>query len=206
MLYWKGDKKKYKTKNIMDKTFNLIINGVGGQGVITLLSLICESALIEGYDVRSSELHGLSQRGGSVETHIKFGKKVYSPLISNGESDLIISLEMLEALRSAIRSGNTTKILINDFVSVFQGGLGKEEIKKHLSELKNEQYIVSASDVCKEKLQNEVVSTTYLLGYAINKNLIPIKKESVLSAIEKTIPEKYRELNIKAFNLAYASN
>jgi indolepyruvate ferredoxin oxidoreductase beta subunit len=186
----------------MDKIFNLIINGVGGQGVITLLSLIDEAVFVEGYDVRSAELHGLSQRGGSVATHIRFGKKVYSPLISNGKADLIISLEMLEGLRETAKAGKQTKFLINDFISPFQGSLEKEEIKKQFGNLKNEIHIVPASDICKEKLQNEVVSTTYLLGYAIGKNLIPLKKESVLKAIENIVPEKYRELNIKAFELS----
>lgn len=189
-----------------NKTFNLILNGVGGQGVVTLLALIDEAAFIEGYDVRSSELHGLSQRGGSVETHIRFGKKVSSPLILNGKADLIISLEMLEALRETAKAGKNTKFLINEFSLPFEGSLTKEEIKKHFSELKNELHIVPASTICKEKLQNEVVSTIYLLGYAVFKNLIPLKKESVQKAIENTVPEKYKELNIKAFNLAYGNN
>lgn len=190
----------------MEKIFNLILNGVGGQGVITMLSLIDQAALIEGYDVRSSELHGLSQRGGSVETHIRFGKNVNSPLISNGKADLIISLEILEALRETEKSGKDTKFLINEFLLPFQGSLQKEEIKQQLSLIKNEMHITKASEICKEKLQNEIVSTTYLLGYAVNKNLIPLKKESVLFAIEKIIPEKYRQININAFNLAYANN
>lgn len=187
----------------MDKNFNLIINGVGGQGVITLLSLIDQAAFVEGYDVRSSELHGLSQRGGSVETHIRFGKKVDSPLIANGKADLIISLEMLEGLREIAKSGKQTKFLINEFVSLFQGSLNKEEIKKQFENLKNEMHIIQASDVCKEKLNNEVVSTIYLLGYAIKEKLIPLKKESVIEAIKQIVPEKYRELNINAFNLAF---
>ena len=78
-----------------------------------------------------------------------------------------------------------------------------EEIKKQLSALKNEMHIVAASDICKEKLQNEVVSTIFILGYAINKKLMPLKRESVLQAIKNIIPEKYSELNINAFNLAY---
>lgn len=188
----------------MDKTFNLIINGVGGQGVITLLTLVDEAALVEGYDVRSSELHGLSQRGGSVETHVRFGKKVYSPLIANGKADLILSLEMLEGLRETAKAGKQTKFLINDFASPFQGAPGKEEIKKQLAEIKKEMHIISASDICKEKLQNEVVSSTYLFGYAIANNLIPIKKESALKAIEK-FPQKYIELNKNAFNLGYGN-
>ena len=182
--------------------FNIIVNGVGGQGIITLLSLIDEAALVEGYDIKSSELHGLSQRGGSVETHIRFGKKINSPLIPNGNADLIISLEMLEGLRETAKAGKKTKFLINEFVSPFPGSLAKEEIKEQLGAFKNEIYIVPASEICKEKLQNEVVSTVYLLGYAVAKKLMPLKEESVLQAIKNIIPEKYRDLNTKAFELA----
>ena len=187
----------------MDKTFNLIVNGVGGQGVITLLTLIDQAAMVEGYDVRSSELHGLSQRGGSVETHIRFGKKVNSPLIPNGKADLILSLEMLEGLRETIKSGKQTKFLVNDYFLPFQGSISAEDIKKQLNSNKNEIYIIPASKECKEKLQNEIVCTLYSLGYAVAKILIPFKKESVLKAIEQLVPEKYKELNIKAFNLGY---
>ena len=186
----------------MENNFNLVINGVGGQGVITLLSLIDQAAFVEGYDVRSSELHGLSQRGGSVSTHIRFGKKVYSPLIPNGKADLVISLEMLEGLRETAKSGKQTKFLINEFNSPFIRSLTKEDIKKQLKELKNEIHFVAASDICKEKLQNEVVSTIYLLGYAVSKKLIPLKEESVIKAIEDIVPEKYREINIKALELS----
>ncbi|MGA2418396.1 MAG: indolepyruvate oxidoreductase subunit beta [Candidatus Staskawiczbacteria bacterium] len=187
---------------MINKNFNVILNGVGGQGIVTLLSLIDEAAFVEGFDVKSSELHGLSQRGGSVETHIRFGKKIFSPLIPSGKADLIISLEMLEGLRETLKSGKNTKFLINEFVLPFQGGLPKEEIKKQFGAIKNELYFVAASDICKEKLQNEVVCTVYLLGYAVNKKLIPLSENSVLQAIKNIIPKKYLELNIKAFNLA----
>jgi len=186
----------------MDKNFNIILNGVGGQGIITLLSLIDEAAFVEGYDVKSSELHGLSQRGGSVETHIRFGKKIFSPLVPMGKADLIISLEMLEALREAAKAGKDTKFLINEYVLPFLGAPTKEEIKNQLGQVKNKMHIVPASSICQEKLQNEVVCTTYLLGYAINENLMPLKRESILQAIKNVIPEKYQELNIKAFNLS----
>lgn len=187
----------------MHKTFNLIVNGVGGQGVITLLTLIDEAALVDGYDIRSSELHGLSQRGGSVQTHIRFGEKVNSPLIENGKADLVISLEMLEALRQAQATGKQTKFLINEFFFPLQGStIGREEIKNQLMALKNEKHIVPADQMCKENLQNEVVGSTFLFGYAIAQNLIPISKESALKAIEK-FPQKYIELNRKAFNLGY---
>ena len=73
------------------KPFNIVIAGTGGQGIITLISIINEAIFIDGYDIKSSELHGLSQRGGGVEAFIRFGKKVYSPLFSFGKADLVLS-------------------------------------------------------------------------------------------------------------------
>jgi len=187
----------------MDKTFNLILAGVGGQGIITLLGLIDEAALVEGYDVKSSELHGLSQRGGSVEAHVRFGKKVYSPMVSDGQADLIIALEGLEGLRESAKAGKQTKILVNDYFLPFIGSPAKEDIIRQIEGFKKEHYLVPASQICKDKLQNEVVCTLYLLGYAVGKKLIPLKKESVLRAINNIIPQKYLELNIGAFKLGH---
>lgn len=185
----------------MDKTFNLILTGVGGQGIITILQIIDEAAFVQGYDIKSSELHGLSQRGGSVEAHIRFGKKVYSPMVSNGQADLIIAFEALEGLRESVKAGKQTKLLINDYFLPFLNSLSSEEITKQLKGLKNNVEIVPASKVCKEQLQNEIVCTMYLLGYAVGKQMMPISKESVMQALKNIIPEKYLELNIKAFEL-----
>ena len=187
----------------MEKIFNIVITGVGGQGIITLLSVIDEAALIEGYDVKSSELHGLSQRGGSVEAHIRFGKKVHSPMVSNGNANLMIALEALEGLRESSKAGRQTKILINEYFSPFLNSLTKEEITKKLKESQKDFYLVPASEICKNKLQNEVVCTIYLLGYTVNRKLMPLKRESVIKAIKNVIPEKYLELNIKAFELGH---
>ena len=187
----------------MEKTFNLILTGVGGQGIITLLQVIDESAFVEGYDMRSSELHGLSQRGGSVEAHIRFGKKVYSPMVSNGQVDLIIALELLEGLRESAKADKQTKMLVNEYLLPFIGSPVREEIIKKLKVVKSELYLVPASQMCKDKLQNDVVCTLYLLGYAVGKKLMPFKKESVLRAIKNIIPEKYLDLNINAFKLGH---
>ena len=188
----------------MDKNFNLIISGVGGQGLITLVSIINEAVFIEGKDVRSSELHGLAQRGGSVEVHIKFGKKVYSPMVQKGNADLIIGLELTEATRSSAFAGKQTKFLIDKNIVPYLEGAGEEKLLEMLNKFKKENLnFVEASKICKEKLQKEVLAGTYLLGNAVAKNLLPIKKESVLSAIKNVIPQMYQEINIKAFNLAW---
>lgn len=187
----------------MDKTFNVIISGVGGQGIVTLVSILDEACLIEGYDIKSSELHGLSQRGGSVLTHIRFGEKVYSPMVEQGGADLIIGLELLEGLRTLIFYNKKTKMLVNDNLMPVFGGLPAEEMKSRLKEIVGENlFFVQASKICKEQLQKEVVSGIYTLSFAVKNNFIPIKSESILQAIKNIIPEKYLEVNIKAYQLA----
>ncbi len=186
-----------------NKNFNLILTGVGGQGLITLLHLIDDAALIEGHDVKSSELHGLSQRGGSVEAHVRFGKKVYSPMVADGEVDLIMGFEVLEAVRRLNKAGKNTKLLVNEYFFPLLDYPPKEELIGQLKDSKKDLYLVAASNECQEKLQNGIVSTLYLLGYAVANKLIPLKKESVISSIKNNIPQKYLDINIKAFELGY---
>jgi indolepyruvate ferredoxin oxidoreductase beta subunit len=187
----------------MDKIFNMIIAGVGGQGLITLTQILAEAAESEGLEIKTSELHGLSQRGGSVETHIRFGKKVWSPLVAAGTADLILSLEIQEALKVFPYSNKTTVFLVNKKYIPFENGLSEQEVEKKINELvKGKKHLVAASDICQKELQAEVVSGIYLLGYAVSKKLIPLKSESMLKGIEEIIPQKYLELNKKAFEAA----
>jgi indolepyruvate ferredoxin oxidoreductase beta subunit len=193
-------KQKGMTKKLAD--FGLIVSGVGGQGLITLLKIIGEAAMAEGYEVRTAELHGLSQRGGSVEVHIRFGKLVYSPLIQTGQADLVIALEAQEAYSaSRYAAKNKTIFLVNNFLQPIVGGFSYriEEILKSIRGISKQIMIVSATDVCRKEFGTDVVSGVCLLGYAVKNSLIPLKKESIVSAIKKTVPEKYKELNVNAF-------
>jgi indolepyruvate ferredoxin oxidoreductase beta subunit len=184
--------------------FNMVIAGTGGQGLITLLQIISEAALAEGYEIRTSELHGLSQRGGSVEVHIRFGKKIYSPLIMRGGADLVLGLEMQEILNGIYFANPKTKFLINQFIMPIslKKPLSENEILNQLKKISKNITIMPADKICQEKLQNSVVSGIYLISFATFKNLIPLKPESIQKAIKKIIPEKFLELNLKAFNLA----
>ena len=184
--------------------FNIVIKGVGGQGLITILQIIAEAALSEGYDVKTSELHGLSQRGGSVEVHIRFGKRIYSPLIAQGRADLIFGLEMQEALRGIYFANKKTNFLVNKQITPIP--MGKPSSEKELLDIfkkytKNVT-LIPASDICREKLGTDVVSGVYLLSLAVLKGLVPLRSNSIFKAIKKIIPEKYLELNLKTFNLA----
>jgi len=185
------------------KEFNLIINGVGGQGLITLLRIISLAAQKEGYDIKTSELHGLSQRGGSVEVHIRFGKKIYSPLVSQGKADLVISLELQESLNGLHYSSSKTTFLINQYKTpTFTRDLSEKEILEALKKISKNLFLIPASEICQKELGSEVVAGIYLLGLTFSKKLLPLKSNSITSAIKKIIPEKYRELNLKTFNLA----
>lgn len=186
------------------KEFNIVIVGIGGQGLITLLKILAETALIENYDLKTSELHGLSQRGGSVEVHIRFGEKIFSPLVSQTGADLILALEFQESLRGLYYTSFKTQFLINKYFRQIPGKptISQDEILNQLKEFSKKIEVVEATEICKKELGNEVVAGIYLLSYALNKNLIPLKPESMLEAIKKQIPEKYLELNLKAFELA----
>lgn len=97
----------------MDKTFNILIVGVGGQGVILASELLSEAAMETGFDVKKSEVHGMSQRGGVVSSHIRFGKKVYSPLIPDHSADAVLAFEAAEGLRWASQVSRSGLLVIN---------------------------------------------------------------------------------------------
>ena len=188
--------------------FNLIISGVGGQGLITLLKILAEAAMAEGFDVKTSELHGLSQRGGSVGVHLRFGKKIFSPLVSREKADLILVLEKNETLKNCyFASKKNTVFLINDFQidsPSFQGlkFLKNKEVLKVLKKFSQKAIFVEASKICKEKISKEILAGIFILGFAVFNKFLPLKPESVLKAIKKIIPKEYLKMNKKAFQLA----
>jgi len=186
------------------RQFNMLIVGTGGQGQITLLQILAEAALLEGYDIKTSELHGLSQRGGLVEVHLRFGKKIYSPLVSQGKADLILGLEMQESLKACYYANFKTNFLVNKFIQPISlvKNLTKEEVLKNLKKISKNVILVPAAEICQKELGTAVVTGVYLISLASFKNLIPIKSSSILKAIKKLIPEKYLELNLKTFDLA----
>lgn len=188
----------------MMKDFNIIIVGTGGQGQITLLQILAEAAFLEGYEVKTAELHGLSQRGGAVEVQLRFGKKIFSPLVSQAGADLVLSLEIHETLRALYYVSEKTQFLINKLFLPIPGqaSLSEKEITNAIEKFTQKVEIVPASEICKKELGKEVLAGVYLISLASFKNLIPLKPSSILKAIKKKIPEKYLELNLKTFKLA----
>ncbi len=184
---------------------SIVIAGIGGQGVITAANIVAKAALKDGYNVVMSELHGMAQRGGNVECTVRIGN-VYSPIVANGTADAIISFEPLEALRNLPKVKKNGIVLtdinpiIPPLVSLGIGNYPKLEeifdrIAKHCKLIK-----INADDLAR-KAGSILTKNVVMLGCLHALKILPIKEESYIKTIKETVPEKYVEMNIKAFNL-----
>lgn len=192
--------------------FNLIITGIGGQGLLTLLRILSEAALLEGRDIKTSELHGLSQRGGSVKVHLRMDQEVYSPLVLQGEADLILALEIQEALKVCYFASRErgTIFLINEFFVPISEKKSSQKISlqkkknflKELEKFSKKVIFVPAVDICEKEFGNSLTAGVFLLSFALKSDLLPLKEKSVLQAMKKIILPKYLSLNVATFNLA----
>ncbi len=183
--------------------FNLIITGVGGQGGLTLSRIVGNAAIREGYRVRIGETLGMSQRYGSVLSYLRFGEEVYSPLIGEGEADLMLALEPAEALRNARFLSGRSKAVINAYpIHTATTLVGKERYPA-LEEI--EEAIGRICPVHMMNFQREAdrinprTLGVLMLGYAYGRGLVPLRKESIYEGIRKTLREKLWEVNFKAF-------
>lgn len=183
---------------------NIMIVGVGGQGTLLASRILGNTVISEGYDVKVSEVHGMSQRGGSVVTYVKFGEKVYSPIIGKGEADIILAFEMLEAYRALPYLKKGGKILVNtqeiDPMPVITGAMKyPEDIGKKLSDKVN-LITVDALKYAKEAGNLKAVNVV-LIGLMAKNTNIPY--ERWLETIKTSTPEKFLESNLKAFDMGY---
>ena len=187
------------------KTRSVMIVGVGGQGSLLASKLLGNLLTEEGYDVKVSEVHGMSQRGGSVVTYVRFGDRVYSPIVTEGECDYIISFEKLEAARYAgcLRKGG--RIIVNtqeiDPMPVITGAA--EYPGNVLETLKAEGFQVDDFDAltpAREAGSAKAVNIVLMGHFAA---CMDIPKEKWIAAMERTIQPKFLEMNKKAFELGY---
>jgi indolepyruvate ferredoxin oxidoreductase beta subunit len=186
--------------------FNILISGVGGQGVLLTSKVIAEAALLAGLDVKQSEVHGMAQRGGSVLSQVRFGDKVFSPIVSEGEADLLIGFEPLETARylhflkdEGIVVYNTRPIgTIGVSIAAEKYppdiNLTIQDRVKTVVPFDGTQLAVAAGD---KRTLNLV-----LLGAALS--FLPLKESIILEAIKNTVPKKVLEINQKAFTAGRA--
>ena len=192
-----------------DSVQNILICGIGGQGVVLAGKIISLAAFKSGMDIKTSEVHGMSQRGGSVSTHIRFGKKIFSPLIPENAATAILSFDIYETLRYANSFANKNTVIISS-----NGG----KTPAWTSKTKNDTIINNFTDIytIASLLKDNFKSLTLLDDKQIAENLgnvkvsniiligalsvfTDIKEDIWLKTIETNVPEKTVDLNIKAF-------
>ena len=184
-------------------TTSLMIVGVGGQGSLLASKLLGRLLTDEGYDVKVSEVHGMSQRGGSVVTYVRYGEKVYSPVIGEGEADFIISFEKIEAARytACLKEGGTviTNTQQIDPMPVITGAaVYPESVLEELTAKGVKVTAVDALSLAKEAGSAKAVNIV-LMG--VLSKLLPIPAEKWYAAIESTVAPKFVEMNKKALAL-----
>lgn len=189
----------------MNETKNIMIVGVGGQGSLLASRIIGNAVLLKGYDVKVSEVHGMSQRGGSVVTYVRYGEKVWSPVICRGEADVIMSFELLEAARwlpylkkEGIIVVNTQKI---NPMPVITGAL---DYPDQLAEkIKDKGVKLVAADTLQlaKEAGNERTSNVALIG--LMGKYLGLDIETLKESVKISVPTKFLEVNLKAFELGY---
>ena len=185
-------------------SLNIMVVGVGGQGTLLTSRIIGKTALNAGFDVKLSEVHGMAQRGGSVVTFVRFGEKVSEPVVEEGEADILISFEKLEALRYSHFLKKDGIIIVNDCkIDPMTVVIGASEYPQNIIEtLKTEHTVYTIDGNLEAKnLGNSKVLNSVVLGLAAK--YIGFSKEEWLSVIEKTVPAKTIEINEKAFLKGY---
>jgi len=190
----------------MSDVKNVLLAGVGGQGIILASKILATGLMDAGYDVKMSEVHGMAQRGGSVTTQVRFGKNVYSPIIGIGQADILVSMELMEAGRYLEFVKPEGKVVINDFripsAPILSGAAEYPEgVIAELSSKINTQ-VVKASQMA-DDLGNPKIMNVIILGALVKAmGLTDIDWEAV---VRRTVKEKFIDINIKALHLGMDS-
>ena len=193
----------------MAKELDIIICGVGGQGVVLMSELLGNAAVRDGIEVKGSEVLGMAQRGGSVFSNIRLGSGAYAPLTPEGKCDVLIALEPSEALRNANYLSKSSLVVINSRrvipFTVFLGQGSYPDLKEILDKLNQVSDRVVTLDAVKlaEKAGSLQSANVVMLGALFGTGLMPIKAETAKAVIQARFPARATEVNIKAFDLGY---
>ena len=191
-----------------DVNYSIYISGVGGQGIIKTSVIIGEAAMLEGYDVVMSEIHGMSQRGGSVSTELKIGN-FKSSIVEESKADLILAFEPIEVLRGLDKANKDTTLIFNTFPIVpstlTQTGETYPEIDDIIKNLKDNfdsVYPIEGNGLAKDA--GSILSLNMvLLGACVANDSFPLSKETVETAMKHNLAPKFHEMNLKAIENGY---
>lgn len=183
------------------RNFNLLIVGVGGQGVISAIQILTKAALLDNYNVRTAETHGMAQRGGSVATFLRFGNKIEGPLIARGNCQVILALEASEAVRYFNYAGSETFFFINNKIiipptvhSMDMEYPNIEMIQKFLHQVSTHIFFVNGHEEAL-KVGNLRTLNILMLGALLGSEKLPITQEAIERSMMLVIPKKYQKIN-----------
>jgi indolepyruvate ferredoxin oxidoreductase beta subunit len=186
------------------KEYNILFTGVGGTGVITAARILAVAAIVEGFNVRVGEIHGMSQRLGAVTSTVRIGDSVHGSIIPPGKADLILSVELIEALRRADRMKPDGTFIIGMLhmapTAVLLDRATYPSDEEVLNELKKYASVVTIDAVQLARDAGSVMSVNIVLvGSAFGLGKIPLKEKAVISALKEVLRPRYHKMNIDAF-------
>ena len=185
---------------------NILLVGVGGQGILLASEVLAETFMLAGYDVKKSEIHGMSQRGGSVVSHVRYGTEVFSPTVPEGEGDILFGFELMETCRYLPLLKQGGKVIANDLKiqppAVLSGQSAYPENLPEVIRSRFPDFLLVDGQMLAIEAGNPRAANTVLLG-AVSK-LLDISEEFWFKALEKMVPAKALEVNRKAFLMGRA--
>ena len=185
----------------MSEQGNILFCGVGGQGILLASEVTAYSLLAAGMDVRKSEVHGMAQRGGSVTAHLRYGGKVYSPLISPGEADIVVAFEMMEAARYLPYMHSRSKVIVNTH-KIYPPAVatGKMTYPENvLEELTGRDIHVKELDAFEIASKVGEVRAVNIVMVGVLSTYLPVDEQVFVDVMNERIPERFRDVNIEAF-------
>ena len=188
----------------MNNTTNIMIVGVGGQGTLLASRILGNAVIRMGYDVKVSEVHGMSQRGGSVVTYVKYGEKVYSPIIDNGEADIVLAFELLEAYRAlpALKTGGQL-IVNNQRINPMPVITGAAQYPENILDKLSGKVNTTAVDALALAIEAGSIKAVNVVLIGVMAKNTNIPYEVWIETIRTTVPPKFLDINLKAFELGY---
>ncbi len=185
----------------MKPSGNILFTGVGGQGILLASELTAHAQMAAGFDVKKSEVHGMAQRGGSVEAHLRYGSRIYSPLIDPGGADILMAFEILEAARYLPYLHKDSAVVVNtQRIPPPSVALGKAQYPVDiLDELRARRINVVAIDALAVAREAGELRTVNVAMVGAMSNFLAVQPEIFLEVIDRTIKPAFREVNKKAF-------
>jgi len=187
----------------MSTITNILLVGVGGQGILLASEVLAETFMLAGYDVKKSEIHGMSQRGGSVVSHVRYGKEVFSPTVPEGEGDILFGFELMETCRYLPLLKQGGKVIANDLKiqppAVLSGQTAYPDDLPEVIRSRFPDFLLVDGQKLATEAGNPRAANTVLLG-AVSK-LLDIPEEFWFKALGRMVPAKALEVNRKAFQM-----